>query len=57
MSIEALAERAGFDPMLLATCEEHEGLAAPAPCFKEAFADALGVSHDVLFSLKLKAAA
>jgi transcriptional regulator with XRE-family HTH domain len=56
-SIDALAEKSGFDPVLLAACEDHEGVAAPAPCFKEALADALGVPHEVLFSLKFRAAA
>ena len=56
LSVEALAERAGFDAALLAACEEHEDVATPAPCFKETLARALGVSLDVLFLVKLKAA-
>jgi hypothetical protein len=34
LGVEALADRAGFDATLLKACEEHEGIAAPAPCFK-----------------------
>ena len=49
LSREELAEKAGFDLACLKACEEHHGVATPAPCFKESLAQALGVPVEMLF--------
>jgi hypothetical protein len=47
---EMLARLAGFDLACLAACEEHAGVAMPAPRIRAMLARCLGVSAELLFA-------